>query len=224
MTSIRIALLALVAVTVAAQPAAYDFNARISKHPAVGFAISITIDSPDGPLLSSFVVRKAPATHTFTHTENGRTYKVVLDVSADGTAVATFDVVEKDVMIASGKKTFLPMSLQPSPAAPDDGIYKRVGGTIKAPVVIERVEPIYPPDARAARISGIVIVEARINDRGTVDDVKVLKPLPFGLDQAAIDAVRQWVFRPGTLDGQPVPVIFNLTINFRLGDEAKPEK
>jgi TonB family protein len=46
--------------------------------------------------------------------------------------------------------------------------------------------------------------------------VQVLKPLPFGLDQAAVDAVRRWKFRPGTLNGQPVDVIFNLTVNFKL--------
>jgi TonB family protein len=44
----------------------------------------------------------------------------------------------------------------------------------------------------------------------------VLKPLPFGLDQAAVDAVRRWKFKPGTLNGQPVDVIFNLTVNFKL--------
>jgi TonB family protein len=46
--------------------------------------------------------------------------------------------------------------------------------------------------------------------------VNVLKPLAFGLDQAAADAVRRWKFRPGTLNGQPVDVIFNLTVNFKL--------
>ena len=49
-----------------------------------------------------------------------------------------------------------------------------------------------------------------------VTNVQVLKPLPFGLDQAAVDAVRRWKFRPGTLNGQPVDVIFNLTVNFKL--------
>ena len=90
----------------------------------------------------------------------------------------------------------------------------RVGGDVKAPVVISRVEPLYTDKAKAARISGIVIVEAVIDRNGNVTDARVLKPLPFGLDQAAVDALRQWKFRPGTLDGEPVDVIFNLTINF----------
>jgi periplasmic protein TonB len=46
--------------------------------------------------------------------------------------------------------------------------------------------------------------------------VQVLKPLPFGLDQAAVEAVKRWKFKPGTLNGQPVDVIFNLTVNFKL--------
>jgi TonB family protein len=91
----------------------------------------------------------------------------------------------------------------------------RVGGDVKAPTIISRVDPVYPPVARKARISGIVIVEVVIDRNGDVGDVKVLKPLPFGLDQAAVDAVKQWKFSPATLNGQPVDVIFNLTVNFK---------
>jgi len=83
-------------------------------------------------------------------------------------------------------------------------------------LIITKVEPQYPEVARKARISGIVIVECTISKNGDVTDVHVLKPLPFGLDQAAVDAVRRWKFRPGTLNGQPVDVLFNLTVNFKL--------
>jgi TonB family protein len=99
----------------------------------------------------------------------------------------------------------------------DYGTALRVGGDVKAPVVISRVEPIYTEEARTARITGIVIVEAIIDRNGVVKNASVLKPLPFGLDQAALNAVRQWTFRPATLNGQPVDVVFNLTINFKLG-------
>ena len=92
----------------------------------------------------------------------------------------------------------------------------RVGGDVKAPVTISRVEPTYPEVARKARVQGLVIVECVIDKNGTVRDVKVLKPLPFGLDQAAADAVKRWRFKPGTLNGQPVDVIFNLTVTFKL--------
>ena len=98
----------------------------------------------------------------------------------------------------------------------------RVGGDVKAPVIISRVEPVYTEEARANRLSGIVIVEAIIGKDGVVKSVQVLKPLPFGLDQAAVDAVRQWQFRPGTLNGEPVDVIFILTVNFRLDTKPQP--
>ena len=92
----------------------------------------------------------------------------------------------------------------------------RVGGNVKPPVSIKRVEPVYTEIARKARIEGIVIIEAIIDRNGNVTDARVLKPLPMGLDQAALDAVKQWKFKPGTLGNQPVPVIYNLTVNFRL--------
>ncbi len=59
-------------------------------------------------------------------------------------------------------------------------------------------------------------MECIIDKQGNVTNVQVLKPLPFGLDAAAVDAVRRWKFKPGTLNGQPVDVIFNLTVNFKL--------
>lgn len=102
-----------------------------------------------------------------------------------------------------------------------EGVY-RVGEDVKAPVVISRVEPIYPEDARKARVAGIVIIEALIDKSGNVRDARVLKPLPFDLDQAALDSIRQWKFRPATRNGEPVDVLFNLTINFQLGDESVP--
>ena len=55
-----------------------------------------------------------------------------------------------------------------------------------------------------------------IDRQGNVTEARILKPLPLGLDQAALNAVRQWKFKPGTLNGQPVPVYYNLTVNFRI--------
>jgi protein TonB len=92
----------------------------------------------------------------------------------------------------------------------------RVGGDVKAPEVIDRVDPMYSEVARRARIQGVVLLEAIIDRNGNVTDVRVLKPLELGLDQEAMNAVKQWKFKPGTLNGQPVPVVFILTIYFRL--------
>jgi TonB family protein len=92
----------------------------------------------------------------------------------------------------------------------------RVGGNVHAPMVVHRVEPVYPEEARRGRVSGVVIIETLIDETGHVADAVALKPLPSGLTEAALDAVRQWVFEPGTFDGKPVPVIFNLTVNFKI--------
>ena len=74
---------------------------------------------------------------------------------------------------------------------------------------------MYPAIAQAARVQGIVIVEAIIGTDGKVRDAKVLRSIPL-LDQAALDAVRQWEYTPSRLNGVPVPVIMTVTVNFTL--------
>jgi TonB family protein len=91
----------------------------------------------------------------------------------------------------------------------------RVGGNIKAPTKIRHVNPEYPPDARAAGVQGVVIIECRIEPDGTVSDVHVLRSIPM-LDEAAIQAVQQWEFTPTLLNGVPMPVIMTVTVNFTL--------
>ena len=104
---------------------------------------------------------------------------------------------------------------EPPPAPKEDGPL-RVGGDVKAPVVIKRVEPKYNELARHAKTQGVVVVEAVIDKDGNVDKVKVIKGLPMGLSESAEEAVRGWKFKPGTLNGEPVDVIFNLTVNFTM--------
>jgi protein TonB len=91
----------------------------------------------------------------------------------------------------------------------------RVGGSIKAPTQIKKVQPLYPAEAREARLQGIVILEVIIGVDGRVTDTKVLRSVPQ-LDQAAIDAVRQWEYTPTLLNGAPVPVIMTVTVTFNL--------
>ena len=91
----------------------------------------------------------------------------------------------------------------------------RVGGAIKPPIKLRNVNPIYPPEAQAAKIQGVVIIEARIAADGTVTHARILKSIA-GLDEAALDAVRQWEFTPTLMNGQAVPVLLTTTINFSL--------
>lgn len=92
----------------------------------------------------------------------------------------------------------------------------RVGGDVKAPKLVNRVDPQYPEIARKARIQGIVILEAIINKQGNVTDVKVLKSLNSLCDEAAMEAARQWKFEPGTQNDIPVDVVMTLTVQFQL--------
>ncbi len=91
----------------------------------------------------------------------------------------------------------------------------RVGGRVSAPRKIKDIVPVYPRLATQARVQGTVILECIISPRGTVTDVKVLRGIPL-LDDAAIDAVRQWVYTPTLLNGVPVPVIMTITVTFEL--------
>ena len=125
--------------------------------------------------------------------------------------------------INSGNRAVMvgPMPPPPPPPPPAAGGYPspsapvRVGGNIKPPTKIRDVRPIYPAEAQAAGVTGVVIIETTIDSAGRVSDAKVLRSIPI-LDQAAIDAVRQWEFEPTLLNGAPVPVIMTVTVNFTL--------
>ncbi len=89
----------------------------------------------------------------------------------------------------------------------------RVGGQVRPPTKIKDVKPVYPAIAQSARVSGVVMIEATIGEDGKVVDAKVVRSIPV-LDQAALDAVRQWEYTPTLLNGVPVPVVVTVTINF----------
>ena len=91
-----------------------------------------------------------------------------------------------------------------------------VRGDVVAPVVVHRVQPVYTEIGRRTRTQGVVVVEAIIDGTGRVTDVRVVKPLPMGLSESALDAVRQWRFQPATLNGRPLSVFFTLQVHFKL--------
>jgi protein TonB len=116
-----------------------------------------------------------------------------------------------------------------NPNAPNDGrvfdvIEKIVGetvapvpvaGEIKRPKLLRQVPPVYPEIARLARVEGDVEIEAQTDVYGRVVRLKVKRSIPL-LDQAAVDAVKQWVYEPMVINGKPRGVIFNVTVNFEL--------
>jgi protein TonB len=92
----------------------------------------------------------------------------------------------------------------------------RITAEVRQPKLVKKVEPPYPEVARRAKIEGVVILEAVITKNGTVEEVKVLRALHPVMDQAAMNAVKQWKYEPAVLNGRPVKVYFTVTVTFRL--------
>ena len=86
------------------------------------------------------------------------------------------------------------------------------------PKLLTQVKPVYPRPAMDAKIMGEVGLSALVTAGGAIDDVRVTRSLDtmYGLDQGAVDAVKQWTFAPATKDGQPVPVSVDLLVTFTL--------
>jgi TonB family protein len=91
------------------------------------------------------------------------------------------------------------------------------GGPVTPPMIIYQRNPSYTQAARDAKVEGIVLLEAVVRKDGTVDSIRILKSLGYGLDQSAAQTVgKEWRFKPGTLDGKPVDVQISIEIAFRL--------
>ena len=92
----------------------------------------------------------------------------------------------------------------------------RVTGDVQPPEKIYGPTPRYTEEGRQSRTQGVVILEAIVDTEGNVDSVKVLKGLPNGLSESAVETARTWRYRPALLRGRPVAVLLNLTIRFSL--------
>jgi TonB family protein len=92
----------------------------------------------------------------------------------------------------------------------------RVGGGVTAPLVLHKVEPEYSEEARKAKYQGTVLLYVEVDPSGRATNIKVQRSLGLGLDEKAIEAVKQWKFKPGYKDGKPVTVAAIIEVNFRL--------
>ncbi len=88
-------------------------------------------------------------------------------------------------------------------------------GNLTPPEILSSVDPVYPKQAREKGISGVVALKVRVNEQGQVEAVKLQFSIPL-LDQAAIDAVKQWKFEPKIINNEAVPVVFSVTVPFKL--------
>jgi protein TonB len=108
----------------------------------------------------------------------------------------------------------MPPPPPPPPPAPPAGPV-HIGGQVKAPALLRRVEPVYPDVAVLAKVTGIVVLEATVDTGGAVTSVRVLQSRGV-LDKAAIGAVKQWQYTPLVLNGVPTSFVLTVTLNFAL--------
>jgi periplasmic protein TonB len=93
----------------------------------------------------------------------------------------------------------------------------RVGGNVQAALAIRAPKPAYPPLAKQARIQGVVKLNAVIGKDGAIQDLKAVSGHPL-LVPAALEAVRQWLYKPTLLNGEPVEVVTVIDVNFTLSN------
>ena len=132
-----------------------------------------------------------------------------MPLTAVGTAI---DGILGSVVGATGIAT-LPPPVEVN--TPDPPASIRVGGDVLAAKILHRVQPVYPPLARTARIEGVVQLLGVLNREGRIESLRVLSGHPL-LVQAALDAVRQWTYSPTYLNGVPVEVQAPIEVRFTL--------
>jgi protein TonB len=96
------------------------------------------------------------------------------------------------------------------------GGVRRVGGGVSDPVVLYNPEPEFSEEARKAKVAGNVLVYLQVDQTGHPTHVHVIRPLGMGLDEKAVEAVRQWRFKPAMENGHPVTVEINVEVNFQI--------
>lgn len=121
--------------------------------------------------------------------------------------------------VVGGLVSELPPPLPPPPPPPSPPPVARapvrIGGELKAPALVERVEPEYPSMAVRAQVQGVVILEAVVDPHGRVENVRVLRSIPL-LDKAAMTAVSRWRYSPLLLNGTPERFALTVTVSFSL--------
>lgn len=153
-------------------------------------------------------------------TESDKAVQQRLIVEADALRTRAVEIARrKGQSTVAAAEPGMPPPPPPPPMPPPDQTLGdapvRVGGNVKAPAKTKDVQPVYPDEAREARVQGVVILEVTVDAAGLVGDARVLRSIPL-LDAAALEAVQQWEFEPTVLSGRAVSVIMTVTVNFTL--------
>ena len=141
--------------------------------------------------------------------------------------VSTIDISLRDQRVTEWNNLGrnLKVRLDPGPNVTDaqtftrgsqgEGVFQ-TGEITDPPTILFKVDPQYSEEARKAQYQGTVVLEAIVRSDGTLEILRVVRSLDFGLDENAIQALKQWKFRPGMRNGQPVDVVLNIEVNFNL--------
>ena len=133
------------------------------------------------------------------------------EISETGPAIGPFSDIPGQDIIASNRPAVPPPPKQAGPTR------IKQGGVVTAAALLSQTKPIYPPLARQAHIQGEVVLHAIIDKEGRVAQLEVVTGHPL-LVKAALDAVRQWLYRPTLLNGEPVEVDTTITVTFLMAN------
>jgi protein TonB len=96
------------------------------------------------------------------------------------------------------------------------GGLRKIGGGVSAPVALYTPEPEFSEEARKAKVAGIVLVSLIVDNQGKPQSVHVIRGIGMGLDEKAVEAVRQYKFKPAMENGHPVPVQMDVQVDFQI--------
>jgi protein TonB len=169
------------------------------------------------PLPQPPPLRRAPTHALPSASRNAAPVVAPSEIVPERDLLPGFEATDPGIGVPGGVPIEGAIVIAPPPVvAPPPPPKVRPGGQIRTPERISYASPTYPAVALAARVQGIVIIEATIDPSGRVQDARVLRSASPLLNEAALTAVRHWVYTPTLLNGVPVSVVMTVTVNFQM--------
>lgn len=201
-------LLALLALGVPAAEDLHQLRTHITPGANGTFVVAIEVLAPgSAEVAAATKLEMAPGNRRWSRPRGDDAFVVDVNVDRHGRGLAKLEVSKHGERVSSAIAL---LEVEP-PAG-----YVRLRDLAKPPRVVRRVYPFYPETARKNRVSGVVILDVKIDANGLVQDVAVMTEPGSGLGVEAMKAVRQWKFAPTIVDGKAVPIAFLQMVDFRL--------
>jgi len=219
--AVSIVLHAILLVAVVVVPLLYYDSLPAPDEAVRAFFVTPAVAAPPPPPPPAAGVRPAPRTPVVPQPEEPAKFVAPLETPAE---------IEPEEGIALGVEGGVPGGVEggvpggvvggivgglPQEGPPPAAKLVRVGGQIKTPKLLKRVDPVYPDLAKQARAGALIILEATVDVTGRVQEVRILRSPPL-FDEPAVEALKQWTYRPLLLNGVPTPFIVTVTFNFHF--------